>query len=431
MDKRISVCLSVNCYQDKVDRDKIGKIKFERVEIPVHEFYERVLSGYAYTSVMRDNWRNRDNFICTSTITYDIDNADAPMGEYVETLRIEPTFAYTTSSNGVKGYRYRLVYVLDDELCTTKEYSEASRLLASILELRWIDERSFLGEQLWFGNASAESIYTGNIINKKLLLKDNNDIGNKRKPNLEGLAPNIIQGDRPRKSASQDIITHTQHYVVSGTFLEDYKTMSFKDLIDKYRDTYENREKTLIEMNEDEPIITYPDDYYEIRREWKLINGETRKIKDGEGRRRKLFLNGIIRRKIYPSISFDNLLYNLVYEFHYYYINDGNKIDKRILYEIASNVMKEDITRYEDIGKPRYKSFVNPLYCKKYNMTKKEVMGNIRNKKQYIGEYYDLLKTDMENIEIMREYGLDISLRTLKRWKKDNGIRKNKIVNKF
>ena len=45
-------------------------------------------------------------------------------------------------------------------------------------------------------------------------------------------------------------------------------------------------------------------------------------------------------------MTFDNLLFNLVYEFYYYYINDGNKIDKKILYEIADNVMKTDIDNY-------------------------------------------------------------------------------------
>lgn len=419
MNNTIGVCLSVNPYQEKIDRDKIGDIRYKMVEIPIYEFYKLVLSGYAYTSVMKNNWRNRDNFICTRTITYDIDNADVPMGECIDTLCIEPTFAYTTSSNGIegKGYRYRLVYVTD-EMCTVEEYAEASKALASILKLKWVDKRSFMGEQFWFGNASAESVYTGNIILindiiKNNIIKNNNDTG-----------------DSSRKSVSQNIIIHTQHYIVSGTFLQDYRTMSFKDLIEKYRDTYENRERTSIDIDEDKPIIEYPVGYYEIRRPWQKINGETLKIKDGEGRRRKLFLNGIIRRKIYPEITFDNLLYNLVYEFYYYYINDGNKIDKRILYEIANNVMKEDISKYEELGKPLYKSFVNQLYCDKHGLTKKQALGSIRNKKQYIGELYDCSKTDQENISIMKECGLDISLRTLKRWKKENGIRKNKIVNK-
>ena len=51
-------------------------------------------------------------------------------------------------------------------------------------------------------------------------------------------------------------------------------------------------------------------------------------------------------------------------------------------------------------------------------------MGKLRNKKQYIGEFYDISKTDEDNIEIMKEYGLTISLRTLKTWRQENNIKK-------
>ena len=130
---------------------------------------------------------------------------------------------------------------------------------------------------------------------------------------------------------------------------------------------------------------------------------------------------------INPDITFDNLLYNLVYEFQYYYINNGNKIDKKILYGIAMNVMEAEID--ESLmrkGKPRYNFFINQLYCKKHGMKAKQVLGQVNNKKQYIGEFYDLNLTDQENIEIMKECGLLISKPTLDRWKKENGIKKYK-----
>ena len=200
--------------------------------------------------------------------------------------------------------------------------------------------------------------------------------------------------------------------------------MSFKEILEKY--DYPNIEHTPIEYDDSLLMITYPENYYEIRRpSYKTKGGYTKKIKDGEERRKKLYLNGIVRRKINPDISFDNLLYNLVYEFYYYYINDGNKIDKKILYQIAKNVMEADI-REGDLGKPIKKSFANPLYCQKHNLTKREVSDLSKNKKQYIGEFYDFTKTDKENIEIMKEYGLEIKIATLKRWKKENGIRKYK-----
>jgi hypothetical protein len=185
--------------------------------------------------------------------------------------------------------------------------------------------------------------------------------------------------------------------------------------------------KTNIEYSDDEPIIYYPTDYIEITRPWKKINGETLKISDGNNRRKKLYTNAILRRAINPSITFDNLLYNIVWEFYHYYINDGNRIDKKTLYGIVENAMQQDIDlSLLKSGKPRYKFFVNQKYCEKYNLTKQQVIGNSRNKKQYIGEFYDLSMTDQQNVDTMKEYGLDISIITLKRWKKENGIKKYK-----
>ena len=64
----------------------------------------------------------------------------------------------------------------------------------------------------------------------------------------------------------------------------------------------------------------------------------------------------------------------------------------------------------------------------KYGLKKKQVRNMvckmIRN--EGIDELYDSTKTDKENLEIMKENGLDVSLITLKRWRKENGIIKYK-----
>ena len=152
------------------------------------------------------------------------------------------------------------------------------------------------------------------------------------------------------------------------------------------------------------------------------------KIKDGERRRMKLFLNGIIRRKINPSITFENMLYNLVFEFENYYINNGNKITKRDIWYIAENVMKAEVIE-SSLGKPRYKSKVNDLYRLKHNLSRQQVWGMVRNKSQYIGEFYDPSLTDKENLKVMNEYGFDIkSEKTIQRWREKNGIKKYKKI---
>ena len=69
----------------------------------------------------------------------------------------------------------------------------------------------------------------------------------------------------------------------------------------------------------------------------------------------------------------------------------------------------------------------NPLTIEHYKQSNK---GKGINKKQYIGEFYDASLTDKENIKVMKENGLEISLGTIKRWRKENNITKYKAKHK-
>lgn len=412
----IKVCLSVESYSIKPSSSVIEKMKFVNNDnLSLEEFIDFLKNGRCYTSLMKNNHRNKNNFICTNLLTYDIDHSTVPMGEYVEALSILPTFCYTTPSNADGDYRFRLCFVLNNDICSVDEFYAVSRSFAEQLGLRFVDKRSFLGEQFWNGSSAGVFIIFNNIINLNLI-------------NINYSYKRTSTGSNS-KSISQTITCNLQHNSLNDTFetdqqlKEDFFSLTYNEFVKKYINNYPNIEKTPVEINEDEPIIYYPDNYYEIRRPWQKINGQTMKIKDREGRRRKLYLNGLIRRKINPDITFENLLVNLVYEFDTYYINDGNAISQKIIWDITTNVMKNEIND-SDLGKPKHKFFVNPLYCIKHNMSPKEVLGMTRNKKQYIGEFYDFSKTDNENLEIMKEYGLDVSIITLKRWKKENGIAK-------
>lgn len=408
--ENISVCLSEKTYNHKPTQDDVSNMRFECCEISIDEFIDKILSGHSFCALMESNWRNKVNFKCASMLVYDIDHSMIEMDEYTSKLAIKPTFAYTSPSDKEGDRRFRLVYVLDFKICSIEEYYQISKSFSFQIGLECVDEHSYYGEQYWNGNSSANVQIFGCVLSK-----------NRININLEYKRTSMVKN----KSVTQAIIITLHHNGASDTFMKDYQNMTFQDFIEKYHTVYENLEHTPIELNEEVPMIHYDDGYYEIRRPWKRINGEVMKIKDGEGRRKKLFLNGIIRRKINPDITFENMLYCLVYEFEYYYINDGNRINKRVLFDIAESVMKADIVD-SSLGKPKYKSRVNPLYCEKYGMTPNEVMGKLRNKKQYIGELYDPSLTDKENLEVMKEYGLEISKETLKRWRKENNITKYK-----
>lgn len=414
MDYKINVCLSKERYDEKPLGDVISKMRWECKELTIEEFANAISIGHSFCALMQDNWRNRKNFICTTMLVYDIDHTSTPMSEYISELEFKPTLAYTSPSNKEGDYGFRLIYLLDFKLCSLDEYYTYSMSLSKQMKMKDVDEHSHLGEQYWNGNTHCEYIIFNNILNKNNIILDT---VYKREFNNKNTKVSV-----KHNKESHNILCE------GDTFITDYWNLSLSDILTKY--DYPNLMKTIIEYTDDEPIIYYPADYIEISRPWKKINGETIKITDGNNRRKKLYTNAILRRAINPSITFDNLLYNIVWEFYHYYINDGNRIDKKTLYDIVSNAMQQDINpTLLTNGKPRYKFFVNQKYCDKYHMTKQQVMGKINNKKQYIGEFYDLSMTDQQNVDTMKEYGLDISIITLKRWKKENNIKKYNKTN--
>ena len=113
-----------------------------------------------------------------------------------------------------------------------------------------------------------------------------------------------------------------------------------------------------------------------------------------------------------------------------YHSNYGadNIIDKKEIYKIAQDVMKKDMANYERLKGTHKRFMVNPNFCIKYGFSKNEVKGVAQKliRYQQIGELYDCSKTDKENVRMMKEYGLELSIITLKRWRKANGITKNK-----
>ena len=236
----------------------------------------------------------------------------------------------------------------------------------------------------------------------------------------------------------------SREYVISdSSFLIDYKNLKIGDIIKKYVGRYENIEETPMDNpNEDEAYILYPKDYICIRRRWfpfEVLDEKSnvrkkvtkiRRIKDGEGRRHKLFINGVIRRLITnDTISFDNLLFNLLHEFHCYY--EHKDIGKNDIMQVAHNVWKADLKRYEGLRGAEHQFRVNPLYCTKYGVSKKQAKQKAAKqlKNQEIGELYDFSLTDKENVEEFKKYGVNISIRTLKRWRMENGMTKYKKPN--
>ena len=423
------VSFSLRKFDHKPDREtEVSTLSFRRIYTDIDGFARGMAMGYCYAPIFRDatfgmGGKTETTFQYSPFVSIDVDHTLTDMNTMLDRLKYKPTIAYTSCSNTPGDYGYRLIYMFDSEIRGIDEYySYVYAILSSNgLSIDDVDQHSREAERYYNGNG------TGNIetsISYIVYSKDDfkDYYKDYKRPKTE----------EKHKSANENNILNTQQYYsqlhfVNPEFESDYWNMRMEDVLAKYIDVYPNIEHTpLPDVNDDTPYILFPNDYIEIKRYWKKTNdGRPVKIRDGNCRRNKLFINGVLRRRINPDITFDNLLYNLLYELYYYISNyeAKNIIGKKEIYEIAKSVMDADPSRI-DIIKPKRKFMVNREYCIKHNLTPNQVKNiaakAIRNEE--IGELYDCSLTDDQNINVMKENGLTISLRTLKNWRKENGI---------
>ena len=437
-DYKFEVSISTERFDHKPDRDiEVPYLVFNQTITDIKGLIDSIAKGYCYAPIFElstfdMHHKYKEDFRYSFFVSIDVDHVQVDMNTMIDGLKYKPSFAYTSCSNGEnEEYSYRLLYCFFEKLEGIDEYySFVYAILESNgLNIKDIDHRSREAERYYNGNGCGNiEICINNIIYNKDDFKD---------------YYKQYHREIKSKSINENHTYNTTHNIhLNDTFDDeqfgkDYWNMKMEDLIEKYIRVYPNIEHTPLEIPDDDtPYIIYPIGYIAIRRWWrKRLNGMPIKIKDGEGRRRKLFINGIIRRLINPNITFDNLLYNLLYELVNYVSNydADNVIGKKDIYYIAQDVMKKDMANYENMRGSHKQFMVNPNYCIKHNLSKNEVKSMAAKLIRYnqIGELYDCSKTDKENVEIMKEHGLVISLITLKRWRKENGIakyKKNKAI---
>ena len=355
------------------------------------------------------------------------------LDELVSKLRYKPSIAYTTYSHQQqgKGNRYRLLYLFRIAISDVNVYKSIYQILSDNLGFKLNDNCGGNVTQAVFGtNEDSQIIVTEHTYS----IEDFNisdTIQNGHSNSIKKEERNIIEIECP---------------IQDNDYINDYWNMSYNDLLMKYSDKYPIFEHTpLDEVDDDTPYILLPADYIEIKRYWLMEtiydeNGNkrcsvsrARKIKDGEHRRKKLFINGILRRMMIKDLSFEHLLNNMVYELYHYIDNSKDRINKKDLFEISVNIYKSNIDNYKGLIKSDKRKFiVNDNYCILHNLNRRQVRNISRKAITYnqIGELYDFKLSDKKNVDEFKKYGLKISTKTLQRWRNVMGITKyNKNTN--
>lgn len=406
-------------------KPKLNNLIFHTVDIKLEELKEKLGQGYTFSGLYshKGEWKNtgkgvfKNHYIGSHTVNIDLDDQEMPMEEKLEQITLLPTIAYKTFSNDdYKGkYRYRFIYVFDNIILGELNYEKIFNEICCINHFNY-DRNAKVGYKLMCGTDKAVLI-TG----KTYKLCD-------FKCNLNcddcGLC-------KP--------VTTTSYQFENKEFEKDFSKMSFADIVEKYKGIYRNiQQSQLPYADADTPVIELPDDFFEIVRPWKkgMEKNTIVKIKNHCHRRIKLYNNLVIRRLITPTLTFDELVYALCFEMAYFIDNSDRTdlITRQQLIGIAENVMVADITKFNYI-KPR-KSIVNYRYTAKYGLSKKQVRSRYngqkngqnntqikKNNSEIINRFYNPNLTIAENIDYIEDMsGIRFSERTIKNWKKDNGL---------
>lgn len=432
MEKVYNISVSLNKYSDK-NCIKWQTMQYAKRHLTIDELIELIKEGYCFChcfTTQSDIFGLRDktdyNFKEANMVFVDIDDCIISMSDFVTKLSHKPTIAYTTPNNHSEKsnylYRFRLCYIVESPI---KDIDTYKRVYEGIMQHLSKDIEGFVCKDNCGRSPSQQ--FSGN-----------------GSGNCEVYASNIIYDSRRLAISETKVIKQTECHrlrnaeIVStdNQMLRDLSAMKPLDFIAKYRHTYSFYESTPLEYRDGYAIL--PKDYTMIKRAWYWDNfikkdgtvkyfGRRKKLRDGDKRKKKLYASALIRKQIFPNVSFEHLLFNLVCDREYYYDNSDNELNNNRLIDICRRVVATPI---EDIKLQRYRPKdyeVDKEYCREHGITPNEMKNRVKRqlKDMEIGESYDCSMSVSENLIMLKELGVKVGKSRLYEWCRENGIETN------
>ena len=385
-------------------------------QLTVEEFKRLIEKGYAFANIVR---HKIDLFERAQTLSYDIDWSETTMEDYVKNLPIKPTLSYTSPSfyDAEKHhYKFRLVYILDEPVDDYQTY----KALLSIVQ-----DEAGICEGLDCGKNTPAQFMNGNGTNTMKWGPDGHilrlsDFNNEK----------VELYKKAEKSPQKRSKTPKTDFTLD----------------ERFRETLTNNRNTLFveyshltaptcstgNLHHSGLFYTHEDGYFSILRKWeKDENGKMaiHRWKDGEQRRKKLFVAARILLTVNPDISNEGLVYNLASELRHFYDNSTDTITAEELISIASNARNSEWTPTEE--KKRFT--LNKGYIPEEPMTvqKKVALARKTLTDEKIGNLYDASLSPYENFKVMKEEGMKVSKKSLYRFARENGLIEDNFTGTF
>ena len=409
-----------------------------------------------------------DNFAGAFCIFVDVDETKyQDMRDFIEHLSLKPTFAYTSYSNQQpgKGARFRLCYVFSKPVqekfhfryLASKVYAKIERDTNEAIR----DKCGLSPAQYMNGvNKHADGIvfdefFTGSIFDYSDFSCNDYDFveylkrycdysgstKSKYKRDIDSILLNNYNIDinyieSKEKTSKSKINTVYDGLQKNEHLLCDMERLSYDEFMREYRIKYDYIYR--VESEEWTPIIADNRyiQYQNIAEGYFALFYHRNKIKDGQGRRKKLFQRMCLRRVMRPDVFADELLFNAYEDLHRFFDNSGeNGANVITIDELQRNVECAMRLSIEDIEKD-YSEMLSFLRSKAPKSGRIYKFGGVttiaeRNKMikdavwRIIADNYDWTLTPKENNDYLKMIGIEVSDRTLYSFCKEYNIPTN------
>ncbi len=415
-----------------------------------------------------------DNFAGAFCIFVDVDETKyKDMRDFIDRLTLKPTFAYTSYSNKQpgKGARFRLCYVFSEPVKGIFHFRYLAHKVYDKIELdtkETIKDKCGLSPAQYMNgtNKSAPNIifdefcsnaiydfqdfsYSDDDFIQYLRRYCDYSVSQKRrhKRDIDSLLFSLDV--KEKKTCDISYIYKTQAMTTdkkmnthgccsfSERFVCDMERLSYDDFMQEYRHTIEYFWRK--EDNEGWTLLLTDYGYVEyqdVSDGYFSLPYYSHRIKDGQGRRKKLYQRMCLRRVMRPDVFADDLLFNAYEDLHRLMDNSGkdgaNIITIEELQRNVEDAMRlsvEDIeTDYQDMI--AYLCSKKPKHGKIYRFGRATTTGE-RNRAirsirwQEITDNYDWTMTPQENLKNLQAMGIDVSIATIYRYCKEHDIPTN------
>lgn len=411
-----------------------------------------------------------ENFAGAYCVFVDIDETKyQDMRDFIEHLSLKPTFAYTSYSNQQpgKGARFRLCYIFSEPVhgifhfryLASKVYekierdtNEAIRDKCGLSPAQYMNGTNKAAPKIIFDEFSSNAIYDFQDFSCSdedfvSYLQRYCDYSISQKRRYKRDIDSLLFSLDVREIKTCDISYIYKHKSIttekkmntrfSERFLCDMERLSYEEFMKEYRHTIEyfwrkedNKAWTLILT--DYGYIEYqdvPEGYFSLPY---YIN----KIKDGQGRRKKLYQRMCLRRVMRPDVLADDLLFNAYEDLSRLMDNSGkdgaNIITIEELQRNVEDAMRLSLEEIEEefADMLAYLRGKKPRHGKIYRFGRATTTGE-RNRAiravrwQEITDNYDWTQTPQENLKNLEAMGIDVSITTIYRYCKENKIPTN------